>query len=165
MYGQKSLQDIRSYMKENVPVEWSLDNRYDSMLVFKKLVHWQYVLDPPPDSYGEDDTMCMYVFIHPLQTDSDRIRHENILKKISEKKEELKTHRSDSIYRDKRGFYDWMYKYNQLQQQQELNEFTHFSYCSITFGYYNLRSPFMDYDEMIDKEADQIKETLINYLK
>lgn len=152
-------------MKNNIPEGWSMENKYDSVLVFKKLVHWDYAIDPPLDSYGENDTMILFVFFHPFQTDSDKLNHQNSLERIAKQKEELKTHRQDSIYRGKKGFYDWMGKYNQLKWLHELWEFTYFSNCSITFGYFHLRDSFKYYDESIDKETDLIKENLINYLK
>jgi hypothetical protein len=165
LHAQKTIEDTREYMKDNLPSGWSMENNHDSVFVFNKIVHYQTRIDPPMDYDGEDDTMTLFVRFYPLQTDSDKINYEGMLKRIAEQKQELETHRSDSTYRGKRGFYDWWGKFNQLTRGQEMFEFTHFKNGSITFMYFGLRDPFKSYDDTIDKETELIKNILINYLQ
>src|SRR5688500_14982598 len=104
-------------MKANLPEGWSMRQCRDSLFCFNKLVHWSEMLDPPPDSYGYDDTMKLYVMFHPFQNNSEQAVNNRILDRIEKKIKELKEHRNDSIYRYKRGFYDWWGKLVQLQRE------------------------------------------------
>jgi hypothetical protein len=151
-------------MSSRLPEGWSMRQCRDSLFSFNKLVHWSEMIDPPPDSYGYDDTMSLYVRFHQVQNDSAQAVHIQLLDRVQKQITELKEHRSDSIYRGKKGFYNWWGKWVQLQTRKLMLEYVYFKNCSITYHYYKLYDGLKYYDEKVDAEAEEIKKTLMGYL-
>jgi hypothetical protein len=151
-------------MSRRLPEGWSMRQCRDSVFSFNKLVHWQERIDPPPDSDGYDDTMRLYIRIHPVQTDSEKTIHKNVLERFNAEIEQLKQHRLDTNYRNKRGFFDWWGKLIQLEGLKLMFEFTYFKKCSTTYYYWYLFDKLKYYDEKIDAEAEQVKSIVAAYL-
>jgi hypothetical protein len=167
-YSQHSITHIQKYLKKNIPVGWHIEQRGDSIIYLGKLVHWDDRLDPVPESMGYDDTMSVIIYFHPYQDETAKAGHLLALSHLNEQVQALTDQRkssNDTLFKGKKGFYDYMERLRMLTTLQHTVEYTYFQTCSITFSYWMLYNPLISYDRTIDKEVESIKNTLISYLQ
>lgn len=166
--AQRSIKSTIAYMQKNIPEGWSIKKVKDSVYVFNKLIYQEFLIDPPSDEVGFEDTLGIYIHFYNKQTKKEMADNDSMVASFDRRIKNLNYEHSnppDTVFRGKRWFYDWVSKLRQLKRIKNMFVFIHVRQWSLNISSDDFESMVIGIDDLIRKEAEYIKVILIDYLK